>query len=448
MDILIIDDDPLVRVATLQMVEDADHYAESAADGKSALATLREARFDLVLLDLQLGRENGLELLPQILKKYPATSVVVVTGHASIPTAVEALRLGAMDFLEKPFTAELLGVMLQKARQRRNLTSQVEQLTERVSLEHPGAHYESQCPTMQTALEVLFRAADTDASILILGESGTGKTMVAQEVHRRSARAEKPLVTVNCPNLSRELMESDLFGHVRGAFTGALRDTTGKVAAAEGGTLFLDEVGELPQETQARLLRLLNDRVYERVGETAPRQADVRIIAATNRDLQEAVAEKTFREDLFFRLNVITVELPPLRERPGDIPGLIETYRKFFASRYKRPAQECSASAMEALSRHSWPGNLRELRNAIERAVILGSEKVITAQDLSFSESTSAVLQSAAPTAGDAISLEALTNAHIQRTIDQTSSFADAARILEIDEATLYRWRKKNRPTD
>jgi len=444
MELLVIDDDPLIRTATLQMAEDAGHYAEAAADGPSALRILGEARFDLVLLDLQLGHTSGLELLPAILKKYPATSVVMVTGNASIATAVEAMRIGALDFLEKPFTPELLAITLQKARLHRRLTQQVETLSEQISTQQPEASFASSSPAMQRIFEVLFRAADTDASILILGESGTGKTLAARAVHAHSSRRTKPLVTINCPSLSRELIESELFGHVRGAFTGAVRDSQGKVNAADGGSLFLDEVGELPREVQARLLRLLNDREYERVGESQVRRADVRVIAATNLDLALATAQGTFREDLFFRLNVITVTLPPLRERHDDILTFAESYLQFFARQYRRPATAFSAVAKKLLTLYTWPGNLRELRNAIERAVILGNSQLLDTDDLPASIAQPPRPESSTPQPGDPISIEALTDVHLKLILQRTSTLTEAARILGIDEATLYRRRKKS----
>jgi NtrC-family two-component system response regulator AlgB len=447
MEILVIDDDKLIRTAALQMAEDAGHYAEAAADRASALRILGEARFDLVLLDLQLGHDSGLDLLPEILRRHPGTPIVMITGNASIPAAVEAMRLGALDFLEKPFTPELLGITLQKASRFRRLAQEVETLSEQVNQHQPATRIESAVPSMQRALDVLFRSAGTEASILILGESGTGKTMVAREVHARSRRAGKPFVTINCPALSRELIESELFGHVKGAFTGAIRDARGKVSAADGGTLFLDEVGDLPREVQARLLRLLNDREYERVGETTVRRADVRIIAATNRDLTEAVACGQFREDLFFRLNVISVTLPPLRERRTDVPGLAQSFLEFFTRQYGRPAVAFSREALELIENYDWPGNLRELRNAIERAVILGNGPTIQPCDLPGSLVPSEGLSRAVPAgmlrAGDRCTIEALTAAHIRGVVETSPTFAEAARILGINEATLYRWRKK-----
>jgi NtrC-family two-component system response regulator AlgB len=278
---------------------------------------------------------------------------------------------------------------------------------------------------------------------LILGESGTGKSVIARAVHERSARAAKPFVTINCPSLSKELLESELFGHVRGSFTGAMRDHWGKVKAAEGGTLFLDEIGELPPEIQPKLLRLLQDREYERVGESLTRQADVRIIAATNRNLDEAVAAGTFREDLYYRLNVITVEMPALRKRQLDLLRLAKSYLEFFAAQCARPVRDFSPEARDRLLTYGWPGNLRELRNAIERAVILSQGDVIRLNDLPVSVTGASAAANGAPAPGDFVSLEKLEEAHIRAVVGRAASLHEAAKVLGIDQATLYRKRRK-----
>jgi len=447
MDLLVIDDDPLIRTMTMQMAEDAGHYAEAAEDADTAMQMLAGARYDLILLDLQLGETSGLQLLPDILQRQPGTPVVVVTGNASVSTAVEAMRIGALDFLEKPFTPELLALILQKSKRHRRQEKNEEPSAHAESAlpEQEEARFESICPMMQRTLQTLFRAADTDASILILGESGTGKTVVAREIHKRSKRRAKPIVTINCPSLNPDLLESELFGHVKGAFTGAIRDSWGKVHAADGGTLFLDEVGDLPKTIQAKLLRLLQDREFERVGETTVRRADVRVIAATNRNLQQAVEAGEFREDLFFRLNVISVTLPALRERSGDRMVFAESYLRFFAGRYQRPAAKFSEAAQKLLEAHPWPGNLRELRNAIERAVVLSQTPGIEVEDLpsSVANGSSSFSAVSNASAGARMTLEALTEAHIRSVLTQTNSLGEAAQWLGIDEATLYRRRKK-----
>lgn len=444
MDILIVDDEKIIRDSVSQLLEDADHYTECADNGDSALKSLSEAEFQLVLLDVNLGRESGLDVLAQIQKKHPGIPVVVFTAAATVQTAVEAMRLGALDFLEKPFTRQQLTMVLSRIQKHQKLVEKVVDLQRQVASQSPEAVFESSSPEVRDIYDVLFRAAGSPASILILGESGTGKTVAARAVHQASSRADKAFITVNTPGLSRELVESDLFGHVKGSFTGAIRDHWGKVKAADGGTLFLDEIGELPMDLQAKLLRLLQDREYERVGENTTRKADVRIVAATNRDLKGAVQDGTFREDLFYRLNVITVEMPPLRRRPEDLLEFAGNYVKFFAGQFGRKLKGLSSDAKKHVLAHTWPGNLRELRNAIERAVILCQGDEITSADLPLGDAvTRRELKSDALGVGDSITLEDLETAHIHALLEKISNLADVARVLGIDQATLYRKRKK-----
>jgi NtrC-family two-component system response regulator AlgB len=297
---------------------------------------------------------------------------------------------------------------------------------------------------MQKVFELASKAAATPASILLLGESGTGKTVLARMMHANSSQKDNAFVTLNCPSLSRELLESELFGHVKGAFTGATADTFGKVALAEGGTLFLDELGEMPLEIQPKLLRLLQEKEYERVGEAKTRQANVRVIAATNRNLEQAVAEGRFREDLFYRLNVISIQMPPLRERPADLLPIATSYLRFFAAQCGKRLSGFSPEAQQALRQYSWPGNLRELRNAVERAVILAGGEEVNVPDLPEKICQNPpVAGTPRALVGAKVSLEELQNEHIARVIEQTSTMEEAARILGIDPATLYRKRKK-----
>jgi len=440
MDILIVDDDPSIRRGTRLALESAGHYVEAVENSRLALLALKEERFDLALLDLYLGEEKGLDVLPLLHKAQPGLPVVMFTAEASIAAAVEATRLGAIDFIEKPFTPDQLRAALQRIRQMSTLQREVQELRTEVKSHAPAPSFESSDEATKRAMDVLFRAADTTASILILGESGTGKSLAARAVHDRSPFRDKPFVTVSCPSLSRELLESDLFGHVKGSFTGAMRDTWGKVKAAEGGTLFLDEIGELPLELQPKLLRLLQEREYERLGETTPRKANVRVIAATNRDLKAWAAEGKFREDLFYRLNVISVSMPPLCERPDDLLALAERFREFFAVQFGRKIKRFTPEALHVIRRHAWPGNVRELRNAIERAVILADGSDIQARDLPEGgvAASAVVIQ-----LGQRVSLEDLEKEHIRCIIANTASLQEAAEVLGIDAATLYRKRKR-----
>jgi NtrC-family two-component system response regulator AlgB len=302
-------------------------------------------------------------------------------------------------------------------------------------------------PAMRAAMEMLLRAAKTPASILILGETGTGKTVAARAVHENSHLAEKPFVTVSCPSLSKELLESELFGHVKGAFTGAIKDHWGKVKAAEGGTLFLDEIGDLPLEIQPKLLRLLQEREYERLGENLTRQANLRVIAATNRDLKKRVTDGLFREDLYFRLNVIAVEMPPLRSRAEDLLRFAEHYESFFAGQCGRKYGGLSPEAGSCLRAYAWPGNLRELRNAIERAVIMARGEKLAPEDFPAEVRGQGAAAAAAaenlPQVGSLVSLEKLESAHLRKILERAASLTEAAEILGIDQATLYRKRKR-----
>jgi NtrC-family two-component system response regulator AlgB len=443
MDVLIVDDEKIIRDSASQLVEAAGHDVAVAADGALALRLLRDMPFDLVLLDLNLDGENGLDVLAEIQKRHPNVLVVMFTGLGSIATAVEAMRCGALDYLEKPFTREQFDLTLDRVQKHRRLARRIVELEKMVATQQPEVSFESHAPAVRAVHDVLFRAARTPASILILGESGTGKSVAARAVHQHSDRSAAPFVTVNCPGLSRELLESELFGHVRGAFTGAVRDHWGKVKAAHGGTLFLDELGEMPLDIQPKLLRLLQDREYERVGETTVRAADVRIVATTNRDLERCVAEGTFREDLYFRLNVITVKIPPLRERSDDLLRFAEEYLQFFAAPCARRFRGFTDRARRALLNYSWPGNLRELRNVVERAVILSPGPMIDIRDLPPAFDGGAPLVRPELIPGEHVALDELEAEHIRRVLQTAPSLTEAAEVLGIDQATLYRKRKK-----
>jgi two-component system, NtrC family, response regulator AlgB len=401
-------------------------------------------------LDVNLGNENGLDVLAEIQKQFPQIPVVMFTAQGSVKIAVEAMRRGAVDFLEKPFQREQFTTVLARLQRLNQMSRRIERLEQEATetkSQNLEPIFDFTTPVMCDVMEVLLRAAKTPASILIFGESGTGKSVAARAVHQQSHLADKPFVTVSCPSLSKELLESELFGHVKGSFTGAIKDHWGKVKAAEGGTLFLDEIGDLPMEIQPKLLRLLQEREYERLGENVTRQASLRIIAATNRDLKKRVAEGLFREDLYFRLNVIAVEMPPLRSRDGDLIRFAEHYKKFFAEQCARKLESLSPEAVACIRAYSWPGNLRELRNAIERAVILAKRDKLFPEDfpaeLRGQKATAIAAGENLPQIGSLISLEKLEQAHLRKILERTSSLTEASEILGIDQATLYRKRKK-----
>lgn len=440
MNLLVIDDEASLRRTLRTALESMGHHVAEAADSPQALERLRQQRFDLAFLDLRLGREKGLDVLPDLLKADNRLPVVIITAFSGFDTAVEAMRKGAFDYLPKPFTPDQIRLVLDRAALLGGLRGRVASLEDQVQAIGPSGELDSQEPVMQQALEVAFHVAASDATLMLRGESGTGKGVLARAIHSKSKRADRPFVTVHCPSLSAELLESDLFGHARGAFTGAVQDKEGKVDAAAGGTLFLDEVGDLPLALQPKLLRLLQDKAFERVGQTQTRVGDVRIIAATNRQLEAEVKAGRFREDLFFRLNVIDITLPPLRKRRKDILPLAHHLLGFFAGQTAKPVRAFSAEAQSAIKTYAWPGNVRELRNAVERGVILTRDAVVGLPHLPS--------QLVAPLPGQIelggeVSLDAIETEHIQRVLTRTDSLEAAAAILGIDSSTLYRKRKK-----
>jgi NtrC-family two-component system response regulator AlgB len=438
MQILVIDDEKNIRRTMAMAIESMEHEVVCVASGAEAFKELRSAAFQVVFLDLKLHQENGLEVLTEILRLAPQAAVVIITAFASIETAVEAMRLGAFDYLPKPCTPDQVRQLLVKIERTKRLENRVLELETQINAESPEVDLATDSPLMQTVIDMAFKAANSDATVLILGESGTGKSVLARAMHARSPRKGAAFVTVSCPSLSRELLESELFGHVKGAFTGALADTAGKVAAADGGTLLLDEIGDLPVEIQSKLLRLLQEREYERVGEAKPRRANVRVISATNRDLAHAVQEGRFREDLYYRLNVISLRLPPLRERLQDLERIAKRHLEFFAHRAGKQFRGFSLAALETMRSYSWPGNLRELRNLIERAVILGAGDEVGADDLAEIIQVRSELR-----VGGRVTLEEIENEHIRKVIANSRTIDEAAAVLGIDPATLYRRKKK-----
>jgi two-component system, NtrC family, response regulator AlgB len=438
MQILVVDDEKNIRRTMAMAIESMEHEVVCVASGAEAFKELRSAAFQVVFLDLKLHQENGLEVLTEILRLAPQAAVVIITAFASIETAVEAMRLGAFDYLPKPCTPDQVRQLLAKIERTKRLENRVLELETQINAESPEVDLATDSSSMQAVIDMAFKAANSDATVLILGESGTGKSVLARAMHARSPRKGAALVTVSCPSLSRELLESELFGHVKGAFTGALADTAGKVAAANGGTLLLDEIGDLPVEIQSKLLRLLQEREYERVGEAKPRRANVRVISATNRDLAQAVREGRFREDLYYRLNVISLRLSPLRERLQDLERIAKRHLDFFAHRAGKQFRGFSVAALETMRSYSWPGNLRELRNLIERAVILGGGDEVGADDLAEIIQVRSELR-----VGGRVTLEEIENEHMRRVIANSRTIDEAAAVLGIDPATLYRRKKK-----
>jgi NtrC-family two-component system response regulator AlgB len=454
---LILDDDPGVRQSVRLCLEADNARVLGVGTAAGALEALERGRFDVLFLDLWLKSESGLTILPEVLRRQPGIGVIVITAFATYETAVEAMKMGAVDYLPKPFTPEQVRNAARRVVAASVLKRQISELQERIGETEGESFFETQNAGFRTFLQTAARVAGSDSVVLLRGESGTGKTVLARWMRAHGKRADRPFVTVHCPMLSSDLMSSALFGHCKGAFTGAVADRAGKVEEAESGTLFLDEVGELSADAQARLLRFLNDRTYERLGEARDRKADVRIITATNRRLEDEVKAGRFREDLFFRLNVITLTIPPLRERPEDLLPLALHYLRFFERRQGRRSLSFSARCQSVLTAYSWPGNLRELRNAVERATILTPASVIEPEDLGLPAETAPQVpesvpqvpgaaargRSATPALGGDVSLEEIEREHIARVVARAPSFEAAARILGIDATTLQRKRKR-----
>jgi NtrC-family two-component system response regulator AlgB len=434
--ILVVDDEQTIRKTLAMTLEVEGHAVRAVSNAADAVAEAKRGAFDLAFVDLRLGVDSGLDLIPPLLAECPWLKIVVITAYAAVDTAIEAMRRGATDYLPKPFSPAQVVAITETIGQIRALEHRLEALQEEAG-RGDAAVLESACAPMQRAIELARQVAPSDASVLLRGESGTGKGVLAQAIHRWSKRAAKPMAVISCPSLSNELLESELFGHVKGAFTGAIRDNPGRITLSDGGTLFLDEIGDLPLALQPKLLRFLQDRAYERVGDTVTRKADVRIIAATNVDIEAAVRQGRFREDLLYRLNVIQIEVPPLRERPDDVVPLATRF--LAALKGTKAIIGFTDEAEQALRGYPWPGNVRELRNIIERATILCLSERIGLEHLPRGMASHTV----EPDLGDLVTLEAIEERHIRRVLAKVSSLEEAARILGIDYATLWRRRKK-----
>jgi len=377
--LLIVDDETSIRKALVQLFEYEGHEVEGAEDGPDALDAAEEFRPDVVFLDVKMPGMDGLEVLERLRDEQPATPVVMISGHGTIDTAVEATRAGAYDFLEKPLDSDRLLVTLQRALELRGLTESVKELRDQVESRHEivGSSFQ-----LRQVLERLEKVGPTGARVLITGENGTGKELVARAIHRLSERSEGPFVEVNCAAIPSELIESALFGHIKGSFTGAVSDRAGTFEQADGGTLFLDEIGDMSLAAQAKVLRALEQGVVTRVGGSQAIPVDVRVVAATNKDLDEEIEAGQFREDLFYRLNVVPIHIPPLRERREDIPMLVQHFSRLMSENDRVVPKTFEDEALETLQALPWPGNVRELRNTVERLLILASGDTVTQRDV------------------------------------------------------------------
>ncbi|MEW6543529.1 MAG: sigma-54 dependent transcriptional regulator [Nitrospirota bacterium] len=380
--ILIVDDEQSMRDVLSIMLKRAGYGVTVAADGEEAIAQLDKEIFDLVITDLKMPKVGGMEVLKAVKEASPDTVVLVITAFASTETAVEAMKRGAYDYLSKPFQIDEVQLIIRNALEKRRLSTENMLLKREMASQSSFAQIVGQSEAMQKVFDLVRKVADSKSNVLICGESGTGKELVARAIHYNSSRSRMPFVTVNCSALPEPLLESELFGHMKGAFTGAVSNKAGLFEVANGGTIFLDEIGETTPATQVKLLRVIQEREFRRVGGTKDVKVDVRIIAATNRDLEKAVAEGAFREDLYYRLDVIPIHLPPLRMRSGDIPLLVGHFLDRFARTSGKPVPSVTQEAMRLLIDHEWRGNVRELENLIERVVALSAGPQITEQDI------------------------------------------------------------------
>ncbi|MFO1464775.1 MAG: sigma-54 dependent transcriptional regulator [bacterium] len=380
--ILVVDDELAVLRALDRFLSEKGYEVTLAENFEKAAKALEGGRIELALVDLKLGDRDGIELVQHIQKNSPQTSCIIMTGFGSIDTAIQAIKAGAFHYVTKPFQFDDLNNLVQKALEHQRAREENRLLKKQLNLKYGLDSIVGVSDGIKSIFDLVDKVADTDSTVLLLGESGTGKELVAKAIHYNSRRSERPLVPVNCAAIPEDLLESELFGHVKGAFTGAVVSRTGRFEMADGGTLFLDEIGDMSPKLQVKLLRVLQERRFEPVGSGRSIEVDVRIIAATNKNLEKAVKDQSFREDLFYRLNVIPIKIPPLRDRKGDIPLLVEHFLERFSKENGKKTPQITPECMQLLSSYPWPGNVRELENAIERLVILKSEHLIAVKDL------------------------------------------------------------------
>lgn len=376
--ILVVDDEEIVIRSCLRILGDnGDKEVEAVQDGLEALKKIDESHFDVLILDIMMPKMDGLEVLRRVIETHPDIDVIMVTGLSQIETAVKSMKLGAFDYLPKPFDPDELKLVVKRALERRQLLQENVELRSEVSSKYRFENIIGASPQMQNVYRLIAKCAPTNSTVMLTGESGTGKELIARAIHYNSLRKDKPFVAVDCNSLSENLLESEMFGHVKGSFTGAVVNKKGMFEMAGSGTLFLDEIGNISLTTQAKLLRVIQEREFKAVGDTRTQSANFRLLTATNKDLKAMVADGTFREDLFYRINIFPIRIPPLRERRDDIPPLAFHFLKVLSEELGKNVTEFSEGAMSALVHHDWPGNVRELENAIHRAVILATDKVV-----------------------------------------------------------------------
>jgi DNA-binding NtrC family response regulator len=431
--ILIVDDERIVLESLADWCRRDGYRVDTAQNANEALGCVARSHYDIALVDVRMPGMDGLDLQTRLATARPDLTVIIMTAYSSVESAVRALKAGAYDYITKPFDPDELSHLVRRATEHRSLRSENIRLKERLKSIAPPPQIVGTSPGIERVLHLTTSVSDTDATVLIKGESGTGKELVARAIHTQSPRLNNPLVVVNCGALAEGILESELFGHEKGAFTGAQSRHRGKFELADGGTIFLDEIGTISPRVQVELLRVLEEKVITRLGGQTLISVDFRVIAATNHDLEAMVESGTFREDLYWRLNVFTIEIPPLKERPEDIPLLADHFLEHYTRAMNRKPMQLSPSALKALQGYSWPGNVRELQNAIERAVVVGSPPHVQAEDLPLRVTDA---PEAPPRRG---SLAEVEKAHVLSVLESTQwNITKSAQVLEIDRGTLY----------
>jgi DNA-binding NtrC family response regulator len=439
MSVMIVDDEAIVRESLFHWFKKYGHVVETASSGFEALEKLETYPFQLLFVDIKMPGMDGIELLGKVKKEYPDTIVIIITAYGSIESAVKAMRIGATDYLLKPFKPDQLSLVMERISVQEKLVSQYNYLKGRLEKITRFDNIIGHSPEMEKVFSLIPEVAQSDASILLVGETGTGKELVAKAIHAESRRSPLPFIAINCGAMPESLLESELFGHQKGVFTGATRARKGFLEVVSGGTLFLDEIGEISPKMQINLLRVLEEREITSIGSREPVKVDFRLISATRRNLKQEVAEGSFREDFFYRINVILIEIPPLRKRKEDIPLLVEHFLKKYCQETTKYVDYVTRDAMELLKRHDWPGNVRELENAIERAVVLSKSRTLKVEDLSFIRPPDLQFSKT-------LSLREMEKLYLQQILEENNwNVTHSAKVLEINRVTLHKMIKRYR---
>ena len=433
MNIMIVDDEMIVRESLFHWFQKSGHFVQTASSGIEALDKLETYPFELLFVDIKMPGMDGIELLEKVKTEYPDTIVIIITAYGSIESAVKAMKLGASDYLLKPFKPDHLSLVMERISQQKKLASEYNYLRGRLDRITRFDNIIGQSPKMEEIFALIPEVAQADASILLTGETGTGKELIAKAIHAKSSRANNPFIAINCGAIPDSLLESELFGHQKGAFTGAVQARKGFLEVVSGGTLFLDEIGEISSKMQIDLLRVLEEKKINRIGSSQPVDVDFRLISATRQDLEKVISEGSFREDFFYRINVIQIEIPPLRKRIEDIPLLTKHFLNKYSHETTKKVDHIKNDALTLLKQYDWPGNVRELENAIERAVVLSKSRTLGVADFSF-------LRASSTAPGKRLSLEEMEKTHINEVLEECGwNVTKAAKILGINRVTLHK---------